>query len=173
MSFIDLAKSRYSCRAYSRLPVENEKLNMVLEAGRLAPTATNAQPVKVLVLKSESALNKLRSLTRMAYDAPVVLLVCYDTSVSWKALNYNDTFDAGDMDASIVATHMMLAAKELGLDTLWARAFNADDVAKAFDLPQTVHVACILDVGYADPERGGPSPRHPVRKSLADFATEL
>ena len=173
MSFIDLAKSRYSCRAFAAKPVESEKLNQVLEAGRLAPTATNAQPVSVLVLKSAEALDKRRALTRMAYNAPVVLLVCYDTSVSWKATNYNDAFDAGDMDASIVATHMMLAAKDIGLDTLWARAFNADDVAKAFGLPETTHVACILDVGYADPEKGGPSPRHPVRKNLADFAREL
>lgn len=173
MSFIDLAKSRYSCRAFAAKPVEPEKLNQVLEAGRIAPTATNAQPVSVLVLKSEEALNKLRALTRMAYDAPVVLLVCYDSSVSWKATNYNDSFDAGDMDASIVATHMMLAAKDIGLDTLWARAFNAADVAKAFGLPETVHVACILDVGYADSEKGVPSPRHPVRKNMADFAKEI
>lgn len=173
MSFIDLAKSRYSCRAYAKKPVEPEKLNQILEAGRVAPTATNAQPVRVLVLKSESALNKLRALTRMAYDAPVVLLVCYDTAISWKALNYNDSFDAGDMDASIVATHMMLAAKDMGLDTLWARAFNASDVAKAFDLSETVHVACILDVGYADSEKGVSSPRHSVRKSMDEFAEEL
>lgn len=173
MSFIDLAKSRYSCRAFDACPVESEKLQQILEAGRLAPTATNAQPVNVLVLKSAEALDKLRTLTRMAYNAPVVLLVCYDTSVSWKASNYNDSFDAGDMDASIVATHMMLAAKDVGLDTLWARAFNANDVAEAFGLPDTVHVACILDVGYADPEKGGPSPRHPVRKELTDFAREL
>lgn len=173
MSFIDLAKSRYSCRAFDARPVENEKLQQILEAGRLAPTATNAQPVRVLVLKSEAALDKLRAHTRMGYNAPVVLLVCYDTAVSWKALNYNDSFDAGDMDASIVATHMMLAAKDIGLDTLWARAFNANDVANAFNLPETVRVACILDVGYADLEKGAPSPRHASRKEICEFAKEL
>lgn len=173
MSFVELAQARYSCRAFAEKPVENEKLKQILEAGRLAPTATNAQPVTVLVLKSDSALDKLRSLTRMVYNAPVVLLVCYDTAISWKASNYKDSFDAGVMDASIVATHMMLAAKDIGLDTLWARAFNAADVAKAFDLPETVHVACILDVGYADLEKGGPSPRHPIRKDMGDFAKEL
>lgn len=170
MNFIDLAKSRYSCRKFSDRVVEDEKLNIVLDAGRLAPTATNAQPVSVLVLKSEEALNKLRALTRMTYNANLVLVVCYDTSVSWKAKNYNDDFDAGDMDASIVTTHMALAAKDVGLDTLWARAFNAEDVARAFELPASVKVACILDVGYADEEQGGPSPRHEARKPMADFA---
>lgn len=173
MQFEELVKNRYSCRKFSDLAVESEKLNAVLEAGRLAPTATNAQPVSVLVLKSEDALNKLRALTRMTYNANTVLVVCYDTNVSWKASNYNDNFDAGDMDASIVTTHMALAAKSVGLDTLWARAFNAADVAKAFNLPENVKVACILDVGYADPEQGGPSPRHEARKPLAEFAKEL
>lgn len=173
MDFNALVKARYSCRKFLEKPVEEEKLLQVLEAGRLAPTATNAQPVTVLVLKSEESLNKLRGLTRMTYNANLVLVVCYDTNVSWKAKNYNDDFDAGDMDASIVTTHMALAAKDVGLDTLWARAFNAEEVARAFDLPESVKVACILDVGYADPEQGGPSPRHDARKPMADFAREL
>lgn len=173
MDFIDLAKSRYSCRKFSERAVESEKLEAILEAGRVAPTATNAQPVTVLVLKSEETLNKLRALTRMTYNANTILVVCYNTEISWKAKNYNDDFDAGDMDASIVTTHMALAAKNLGLDTLWARAFNAADVARAFDLPENVHVACILDVGYADEEQGGPSPRHEARKPMAEFAKEL
>ena len=173
MQFIDLARSRSSCRAFSEKPVETEKLDLILEAGRLAPTATNAQPVRVLVLKSEAALTKMRGLTRMTYNAPVVLVVLYDTDVSWKASNYNDPFDAGDMDASIVATHLMLAAKSVGLESLWARAFNAAEVAKAFDLPENVHVACIVDIGYADQEKGGPSPRHAARKDMADFAKEI
>ena len=173
MEFAELVKNRYSCRAFTDKAVEPEKLEQVLEAGRLAPTATNAQPVRVLVLKSEDALTKMRGLTRMTYDAPVVLVVLYDTDVSWKATNYNDPFDAGDMDASIVATHLMLAAKSVGLDSLWARAFNATEVGKAFGLPENVHVACIVDIGYADPEKGGPGPRHALRKDMAEFAKEI
>lgn len=173
MSLMNLVKSRYSCRKYADRSVEDEKLQQVLEAGRLAPTATNAQPVKVLVVKSEDPLTKMRGLTRMAYNAPVVLVVYYDTAISWKATNYNDNFDAGCMDASIVTTHMMLAAKELGLDTLWARAFNADEMKSAFGLSETEHVACILDLGYADPVEGVPSPRHGARKPMVDFAKEM
>ncbi len=173
MDFNELAQARYSCRKFLEKTVEEDKLQYILEAGRLAPTATNAQPVTVLVLKSEESLNKLRALTRMTYNANLILVVCYNTDISWKAKNYNDDFDAGDMDASIVTTHMALAAKNVGLDTLWARAFNAADVAKAFDLPENTLVACILDVGYADPEQGGPSPRHEARKPMAEFAKVL
>lgn len=173
MDFNELAQARYSCRKFNDRVVEDDKLNTILEAGRLAPTATNAQPVTVLVLKSEESLNKLRALTRMTYNAKTILVVCYNTDISWKAKNYNDDFDAGDMDASIVTTHMALAAKSVGVESLWARAFNAADVAKAFDLPENVHVACILDLGYADAEQGGPSPRHEARKPMAEFAKEL
>ena len=76
MSFIELAKNRYSCRAFADKAVESEKLETVLEAGRLSPTAVNGQPVIVKVLKSQESLAKLRSITRMAYNAPVVLMVC-------------------------------------------------------------------------------------------------
>ena len=173
MDFLELAKSRYSCRKSSHREVENEKLDVILEAGRVAPTATNAQPVTVLVLKSQESLDKLRALTRMTYDSNLVLMVCYNTDISWKAKNYNDEFDSGDMDASIVTTHMALAAKSVGVDSLWARAFNAAEVAAAFGLPENIHVACILDLGYADAEAGGPSPRHEARRSMEEFARVL
>lgn len=172
MSFIDLAKSRYSCRAFSAQSVELDKLQLILEAGRLAPTAINAQPVHIIVLKSENALEKIRNATRMAYNAPVVLMVCYDESKSYTAEKYNDDFKSSVMDSSIVATSMMMQATDLGLATLWARGFNAKEVAKAMNLPANLTLACLLDVGYADPELGGPSPRHPVRQSLEEFAEE-
>ncbi|MCF0225291.1 MAG: nitroreductase family protein [Fibrobacter sp.] len=173
MKFNELVKARYSCRKFDERHVEEEKLRYILEAGRLAPTAKNAQPVTVLVLKSEKSLDKLRALTQMTYNSRLVLVVCYDTSISWKATNYNDNFDSGDMDASIVATHMVLAAKDVGVDSLWARAFNASDVARAFELPENIHVACILDLGYASTVAGGPSPRHEARKQMEQFAREL
>ncbi len=173
MEFMDLVKARYSCRKFTEQAVENDKLQMILEAGRLAPTATNAQPVRIYAVKSADAVAKLRGITRMAYNAPLLLLVCYDENVSWKAKNYNDDFDGGIMDCSIVATHIMLRATELGLNTLWARGFNASEIERAFDLPQNMKLACMIDVGYADPEQGGPSPRHPVRKEMSEFVTEL
>ena len=173
MSFIDLVKSRYSCRAFDARPVESEKLQQILEAGRLAPTAKNGQPIKIFVLKSTEALEKLRGITRMAYNAPVVLMVCYDETQSYRASNYNDDHDCGDMDASIVTTTMMMEATDLGLNTLWARGFNASCIESAFNLPENLKLVCLLDVGYADAELGGPSPRHSERKEMSEIVEEL
>ena len=173
MDFNALVKARYSCRKFLEKTVEEEKLQQVLEAGRLAPTAMNHQPLKIFVLKSAEALAKIRGITRMAYNAPVVLMVCYDKDLCYRALNYNDEHECGDMDASIVATTMMMQATELGLNTLWARGFNAVEIARGFELPANLKVSCLLDVGYADPVQGGPSPRHEVRKPMADFAQEI
>lgn len=171
MSFMDLAKSRYSCRKFSDKAVESDKLALVLEAGRIAPTATNAQPVHVIALKSAESIAKIRSLTRMAYDAPVVLMICYDNRESYKAVKH-DGYECGDMDASIVTTTMMMEATDLGLATLWARGFSAADLEKAFGLPENMKLVCLLDVGYADGKLGGPSPRHFVRKPMDAFAKE-
>ena len=172
MSFMELAKNRYSCRAFTDKAVEPEKLQQVLEAGRLSPTAVNAQPVFVKVIKSPDALEKIRGITRMAYNAPVVLMVCYNESKCYTAEKYNDSFRSGIMDASIVTTSMMMQATELGLGTLWARGFNASYIESAFAFPDNEKLACLLDIGYADPENGGPSPRHPVRKAMGEFVTE-
>lgn len=171
MSFLSLAQSRYSCRSFLEKPVEEEKLETVLEAGRIAPTATNSQPVRVTVLKTPEALEKIRQLTRMAYNAPVVLMVTYDANQSYKAVKYEDAHDCGAEDASIVTTHMMLEATDLGLSTLWARGFNAETIERAFGFPETRKLVCLLDVGYADPVHGGPSPRHSVRKPMSEFAS--
>lgn len=173
MSFLDLVKERYSCRKFAETPVEQSKLDAILEAARLSPTALNHQPIKIYVLKSPEALAKIRGITRMAYNAPVVLMVCYDCTLSYRARNYNDDHDCGDMDASIVTTTMMMQATELGLNTLWARGFNAVEIARGFELSENLKVSCLLDVGYADPEEGGPSPRHRVRKDLSEIVEEL
>ena len=173
MSFLTLAKNRYSCRSFSEKAVEREKLEAVLEAGRIAPTATNSQPVRVRVLKSAESIEKIRGLTHMAYNAPVVLMVSYDGAKSYRASKYGDSHNCGAEDASIVATHMMLEAADLGLNTLWARGFNAEPIERAFGFSEDETLVCLLDLGYADPVHGGPSPRHSVRKPMAEFASEL
>ena len=173
MSFFELAQNRYSCRKFTEKSVETEKLSQILESGRISPTAVNAQPICVKVLKSEKSLEKIRSITRMAYNAPVVLMVCYDEPRCYTAEKYGDSFNSGVMDASIVASSMMMQATDLGLSTLWARGFNAEEIEKAFNFPANLKLACLLDIGYADPDEGGPSPRHPVRKPMNEFAEEI
>ena len=78
--FMDLARARFAVREYAQQPVEQAKIDSILEAGRLAPTAKNVQPQHIYVLQSPEAITKINELTRCAYHAPVVFLVCYDTS---------------------------------------------------------------------------------------------
>ena len=112
--FMDLVKERYSVRHYLPRAIEPEKLNAVLEAGRVAPTASNNQPQRVKVIKGAD-LAKMDECTPCRFGAPAALLVCYDREACWKR-----SFDgalSGEVDASIVTTHMMLAAHELGRRT--------------------------------------------------------
>ena len=172
MDFLQLMEQRYSVRSYSGKPIEQEKLDKILQAGRLAPTAVNEQPQRIFVLRSPEALAKVRQVCRYALDAPVVLLVCYDKNISWKADKYGDDFDAGEMNATIVTTAMMLQASQLGIGSLWVRGYHTQDVIEAFNLPQNIVPVCMLDLGYpADDSK--PSPKHFSRLPLADTVTEL
>ena len=78
MNFSELAKSRYSVRAYDPRPVEDEKMERIIEAGRVAPTACNFQPQRIFVVKSEENRQRLASICRFTFDAPVILVVAYD-----------------------------------------------------------------------------------------------
>lgn len=115
MDLMNLFKERHSVRKFSDKKVEKEKIDAILEAGRLAPTAVNFQPQRICVLESDESLLKLKDCTRYHFDAPLAIIVCYDNTVSWKR-SY-DNKDMGEVDASIVATHMMLEVTNLGLGT--------------------------------------------------------
>lgn len=172
MSFYQLAERRYSTRNFSDRPVNAEQLEMILEAARLAPTAVNYFPVKIYVIKSNENLEKIRSLTPHAHNAPVVLMVCHDKDRSWKATNYNDDFDSGVMDASIVTTFMMMEATDLGLSSLWVRGFNSEEVSRAFDLPRNMVLDDILLIGYAA-EDDEPSQMHYKNAEFNKIITEI
>jgi len=171
MSFMDLCRERFSVRKFDPRPVEEEKLEQILEAGRIAPTACNYQPQRVYVVKSEEARAKLSSVTRMTYGAPLVLLVCYDANESWKNTpqTFGEDYAGGEMDACIVGTQMMYMATELGLGTLWARGFNATQIHDVMGLPENIRVSFLLDVGY--PAENSVN-RHTPRKSLNETVIE-
>jgi len=171
MSFMDLCRERFSVRKFDPRPVEEEKLEQILEAGRIAPTACNYQPQRVYVVKSEEARAKLSSVTRMTYGAPLVLLVCYDANESRKNTpqTFGEDYDGGEMDACIVGTQMMYMATELGLGTLWARGFNATQIHDVMGLPENIRVSFLLDVGY--PAENSVN-RHTPRKSLNETVIE-
>ena len=134
MDFLELAKNRFSLRKFSDKKVEKEKIDYILAAMQAAPTAVNFQPQRILVLTDEKELEKVSKCTKFAFNPPLNFLVCYDKETSWT--RGNDGHDEGEIDAAIVATHMMLAAKSIGLGTTWVGSFNPKDVKEQFNLPE-------------------------------------
>ena len=147
MELEQVIKERYSVRRFSDREIEQEKLDKILDAGRIAPTAANAQPQKILVIKSEESKDKLKSVCRFTFGAPVILLACADMRKVWKNKN-EEGYDSAEMDLSIIGTHMMLEACNLGIGSCWIRAFNSNEVKEAFDLPEYIKPIFILPIGY-------------------------
>lgn len=164
MDFLDLAESRYSVRKFSSKKVEKEKLDLVLEAGRAAPTAVNYQPQRILVLNSEEELEKLKACTPYHFNAPLVLLVCYDETKSWKR-KFDDK-DEGSIDASIVATHMMLEAANIGLGSTWVGYFDPQKMKNLYALPDHIVPVALLPMGYPD-DSSKPHPNHDMRFDIS------
>ena len=158
--FMDLARARFAVREYAQTPVEQAKIDSIL------PTAKNVQPQHIYVLQSPEAIAKINELTRCAYHAPVVFLVCYDTELAWT----KDGESSGNMDCSIVGTHMMLEATELGLGTCWVKWFDPAEVAAAFELPANHKPSFIMPCGYAA-EGVQPHANHFSRKPLSETVT--
>lgn len=173
MSFLDLATSRYSCRAFTDEPVTQSELDQLLEAVRVAPTAKNTQPVKVWVFRSEEALAKIRTCTRCHFDAPLLVLFGADANAEGVFVRPSDGQNAAIGDATIVATHYMLEAEDLGLNTCWVGLIDTPKINEEF--PQTCgyDLVGLFPTGHAAPEKGDPSPRHAQRKELSEYVEEL
>ena len=147
MTFSDLARARYSVRSYQSTKIEDEKLKMILEAGRVAPTACNFQPQKIYAVTSEEGRAKLAQVCKFTFDAPVVMVVAYDTERDWKNKRMPG-YSSGETDAAIVCTHMMLQAWELGIGSCWVGCFASDRVKEALDLPANLRVTALMPMGY-------------------------
>ena len=170
MDFTDVIKNRYSCKKYDGKQISAEQLDSILQAGRLAPTAKNLQGQHIYVVQSAEGLAKIDALTPCRYGAPTVLVVAFDKN---NVFVYPDEgCNSGVEDASIVATHMMLAATNAGVDSCWLNFFNPADVAKAFNLPKNEQVLMLLDLGYAAADFA-PLPNHTSRKALTETVKYL
>lgn len=156
MNFLDNAKKRYSVRSYKSQKVEQEKLDLILEAARVAPTAANLQPVRLIVVQEKEGLAKIEKAANI-YNAPLAVIVCADHSTAWT--RPFDKKQTGDIDASILTDHMMLQASELGLGTVWVCYFKPDILSQEFNLPENLEPVNILVIGYAD-EEPADSDRH-------------
>ena len=170
MEFKEVVKNRFSCKKYSSRKLETAKLEAILEAGRLAPTAKNLQEQHVYVVQSEEILTKIDGVTPCRYGAPVVLVVAFDKN---NVFTYpGGKRDSGVEDATIVATHMILAAADEGVDSCWINFFDPDKMAEAIGLPENEEILMLLDLGYAA-EGAGPLPNHSSRKPLAETISYL
>ena len=164
MNFLQLVKERYSVRKFSEKKVEKEILELILEAGRVAPTACNYQPQRILVIENEESLIKLKSCTPFHFNAPLALLICYDSSVSWK--RPADKVDMGSIDASIVTTQMMLQVQALGLGTTWVGLFDVDTIKETLEIPEYLVTVAVLPIGYPGSD-AKPNPLHSKRHDIS------
>ena len=165
MEFNEVVKNRYSCKKFDGRKVEKDKLNQILEAGRLAPTAKNLQEQMIYVVESEDALAKIDKATPCRYGAPTVLVVAFDKN---NVFTYpGGKRDSGVEDAAIVATHLMLAAANAGVDSCWLNFFDPDELAKSLGLPENEEILMLLDLGYAAADTK-PLENHNSRKPLTE-----
>ena len=170
MNFLELAKARFSCRKMSDKPVEEEKLNQIIEAGIVAPTAKNNQPYKIWVIKSKEAMEKLKQATNFTFGANVVLAVGGKKSDAFVRPSDNENFAI--VDATIVATHLMLAVQDSGLATTWVGMFDAPKLKELFPEMQDYELVALFPIGYAASD-AAPSPRHGQRRQKEEAVKVL
>lgn len=170
MEFNKVIKERYSVRNFKTDKIEIEKINILLEIINYIPTATNAQPQKIYILQSKESLSKIKKIAN-TYNAPIVLLICADTNIAWHNPKEKD-YNTSEMDGSITSTYLMLKSYELGLGSVFIRAFNSNEVQQVFNLPNNIKPISLLAIGYPS-EDSSPSPRHFEKKSLEELIEYL
>jgi nitroreductase len=160
MEFSELIKSRYSVRAYKPDPVEDEKLEQVLEAARLAPTAANRQPFQLIVIHTAGREDELRQVYDRAWftEAPLVICACGVAGQGW--VRGHDEKNYTCVDVAIVMDHLILAAANLGLGTCWIGAFDPPAAREVLGLPDEVEPIVFTPLGYPA-DRPGPKERKP------------
>jgi len=168
--FIELAKARYSCRNYDARPVEQEKLDLILEAGRVAPSAVNFQPWHLYVIRDKESLKQIHEAYHREWfrTAPCVLVVAGDHRRAWK--RKEDGKDHTDVDVAIATDHMTLQATELGLATCWICNFDVTRAREVLDLPEHMEPVVFLPLGYPLDETD-PNRHAEKRKPLSELVT--
>lgn len=171
MEFTQLISARYSCKGFdSTRQVSQEQLTDILNAGRMAPTAKNLQEQHIYVCQSADVLAKIDTCTPCRYGAPTVLVVAFDKT---NVYTYPDgKRQSGIEDAAIVATHLMLGAKNAGVDSCWLNCVQIDALHKALGLPENEEILMLLDLGFPA-EGAAPLSNHFSRKALSETVSYL
>jgi nitroreductase len=163
MEFSELIAKRYSVRAYKPDPVEEDKLQQVLDAARLAPTAVNRQPFQLIVIPTEGRAEELRHIYHRSWfsQAPLVICACGLPDAAWSR---RDGKNYVYVDTAIAMDHLILAATNLGLGTCWVAAFDVAAAREILHLPDNVEPVAFTPLGYpAD------LPKAKERKPLSDL----
>ena len=163
MEFLELTKKRYSVRAYKSTPVEYDKLEEVLEAARMAPTAANRQPFQLIIIPTKGRESELLRIYNKPWfvEAPVVICACGITSESWVR---QDGKNYCGVDVAIAMDHLILAAADLGLGTCWVGAFNPEEARKVLKIPDELEPIAFTPLGYPDDQ-----PRDKIRKPIEEI----
>ncbi|MCL2253198.1 MAG: nitroreductase family protein [Lachnospiraceae bacterium] len=166
MSFLELARKRSSVRKYQSKAVECDKINMILEAGRVSPTAANLQPNHFLVLTDSEDMEKLNKGTN-PHGATLAIIICTDKNTSW--IRPYDNASMIEVDATIATDHMMMCAEDLGLGSCWLTYFDPTVIRNEFNIPCNLVPVNILAIGYPDGDLASPSRHSTTRKALNDM----
>ena len=169
-AFMRILASRYSCHSFSHAHISESKLEMILEAGRLAPSAKNLQPTRIWVARSEEALARLGAVTDI-YNAPIVLIVGCRNDEAW--VRPYDGVNAAKTDAAIVLTHLMRTATDAGLANMWIWDFDPSKIREAFPQMRDHGIYGLLAIGHPSKGEGAPTELHSQRKALEEMVTML
>ena len=170
MEFNDVLNRRYSCRAFAAQGVEQEKVDRILEAGRIAPTAVNKQPIHIWAVSNPETLEAIKGVTRSNYGAPLLLVVGCRPADAW--VRRYDGKNGAEVDSAIVATYLMLAAENEGLATLWVGSFDPVLLREIIPGTEGYELVAMINVGYPAPE-SKPSAMHDERKAVGEVVTRV
>ena len=164
MEFEDIIRKRTSVRKFNNIKLKQEVLDKILEAGILAPTAKNNQPIKIYIVNSNEGIEKLDKASRCRYGAQTILIVCGNKDEAYHKGDYT-TYE---MDSCIVATHMMLEATNLGIDNIWVESFDENILREEFNIPNELTPVLLMPLGYKA-EDCPVNPLHNKRKPLEEI----
>lgn len=168
MDFLELAKERFSVRKFKEESISQEYIDKILEAGSIAPTACNRQPQKILVINTKEGIENFKKCTECHFNAPLAFVISYDREQCWKRSYDGKT--SGEIDASIVATHMILEATELGIGSTWVMYFIPEAIKVEFEFPDNLDPVAVLVMGY--PLEGtSPAAEHFKTKKMIEMIT--
>ena len=167
-NFSDLVQMRYSCRSYNSIRIDNSLIEQVLETAHFAPSATNAQPWRVLVLNTPDSLAKVQKAYNREWfkTVPAVLMLCAQTDKAWTRA---DGKNHADIDVAILADHIALSAADMGLATCWVCNFDAGMLARDFNLDANCKPVVLLPIGVPATE----DVPEKKRKDLSEFVEFL